>query len=412
MNTYYQEKLKGPKTSASESFDRFTPPERDVVRLESLSGISARSNLCATFTARVRDIGENLPLPPYLGTPDTACFFASRMDALLKDTALGEAGNIRNLGIEQFDALLFASAMFRHGFLSPSQHVRLARDFLDAVASGIPMVKEPLVSTVGVEMEFFGLHSDHIRFLDNAIDFHDDEWLRATDQTITPDDGTEGIELISPIMNSNNIHRLSLHALLLSMLGAKTNTSCALHVHEGIRDTFSHPYNKDPNPAVMKFQTEIMKQILVNYVSVENDLSFLDKTNVKNYYDPKTKPFYLSDLEPFSIGTVLEKACYEDFITGNSIVQPHGRENGKINFLSMLTYGTVEFRQHPGTVSPAEIAAWITFLNALTRQATDIVKINGKAHLPDAGEYEYLRDRVIELAQTHRQAIAAPCPSA
>lgn len=71
--------------------------------------------------------------------------------------------------------------------------------------------------------------------------------------------------------------------------------------------------------------------------------------------------------------------------------QPFGRRFSRINFLSLHNYGTAEFRHHPGTVNPRDIAHWVHFVNDFMRVSVDMVS-GQDAHIPSGGEAEKLHD--------------------
>jgi hypothetical protein len=78
-------------------------------------------------------------------------------------------------------------------------------------------------------------------------------------------------------------------------------------------------------------------------------------------------------------------------------VQPGGRRRSKLNFSSFDAYGTVEFRQHPGSTSPVEKAAWLKFVNEFAAASASMVSHANPAHKPRDRELTHLKNLVTAL---------------
>jgi hypothetical protein len=328
------------------------------------------------FSIKVNAVKNQLPLPSFLGNKLLTPGLSEHVNTLFRQSALSDmARSIRDLTPEHFDQLLLIAALSRYGqqkelFKSEARLLHHIIDFGD-----LPP-RDQLVTTYGVEKEFFDC--DDTRFLLNAFQYFDRTWLLTTDQTIdTGETCTTGHELISPILDQRNIHRVMLFAAILQAEQAQSSAyhKCALHVHVGIKNTF-----KDP-----AFRLELIRQMVINYAEIDDDLAFLNSYMTSPYVSHgKPKEDFMR-----AVLTGTEELLPEPHYQSSPIFQPHGRRFSRINLIPLSTLGTAEFRHHPGTVNPRDIAHWLYFVNDFMRVAVDMVT-GHPAHLPTPAEKERL----------------------
>lgn len=327
---------------------------------------------------KIRAVKDQLPLPVFLDDKLVVAALAPHITDIFQRSALSEqAEHLRDLDMRQFDQLLFIAALSAYGqsrtmFRSEAALMQTAVAFDDLPPAGA------LTTTYGVEQEFFNF--DDVEPLSYAMRHFDPSWILTTDETIDTDENyTEGLELISPTLDRSNIHRLLFFAHLLAAERARASAynMCALHVHAGIKNTFPDPH----------FQLKLVKQMVVNYAEIDRDISFLNSSMTTPYCatDSARKPFMESVL----------KGGFDDLSVDDVQIstpfQPFGRRRSRLNFLPLHSYGTAEFRHHPGTVNPRDIAHWVRFVDDFMRASVDMVS-GEDAHIPSEGEAEKLHD--------------------
>jgi len=192
----------------------------------------------------------------------------------------------------------------------------------------------------GVEIEFLGMTCTQAAALLNANDIacsspgysHRvvDTWKAVTDSSI----GRGGCELVSPPMSGEEgMATVRKVITLLNEAGCDVKKSCGMHVHIEANDlTAAHianVYNRYRN-----YETQIDTWMPTSRRASNN--------------------IYCSSLKNASAlvaaGTPTDTARLR-----------RGRFC-KVNLCSFVKYGTIEFRQHGGTLNAAKAANWINFL--------------------------------------------------
>lgn len=341
------------------------------------------------FNEKIKALKKQLPLPVFLNDKLIAPALAAHVTNIFRRSTLSaHAGHMDDLDNKQFDQLLFTAALSAYGQSRRVFKSQTAMMQTNVAFDDLPPDDE-LVTTYGVEQEFFNFEDTLPLY--HAMRYFDPSWILTTDASIdTGDTFTEGQELISPILDRTNIHRLLFFAHFLEAEEAQASrlNKCALHVHAGIRNTF-----KD-----RAFQLRLVKQMVVNYTEIDQDLSFLNSSMTYPYCATESakRPFMESVLQGTSEDLPLTNALI------STTFQPLGRRFSRINFLSLHNYGTAEFRHHPGTVNPRDIAHWVHFVNDFMRVSVDMVS-GEDAHIPSEGEAEKLHN--IAASFTHKTGI-------
>lgn len=198
---------------------------------------------------------------------------------------------------------------------------------------------------------------------------------------IEPDDATNGKEMISPPMEESNIGSVRRMTWLFQSLGARAKLPCAFHVHAGVRNTFDG-----------KIRLELVKQVVLNFLAIEHDLDFMQSSLVHDYHD---------------MGDLVHNITFSDDMAGViEYANQNGRQRSKINLQNLsarMSYGTMEFRQHPGTVCPVETQAWVKFVDSLISQSLDMVREKGWAQYPDTRDVDHLKSLVKTFVKDRRQ---------
>lgn len=166
-------------------------------------------------------------------------------------------------------------------------------------------------------------------------------------------DSSCGFEVVSPIlMGERGLEQVRTVAKALSNVSwLKVNKDCGLHVHHGVDD----------------YKFENFKNLFISYVKFENvfdmlmpesrrgdvnsyckSLKNISQNNAKAAIDEidKCKDFY-----------ALENLFYTRYI--------------KLNLQSYMRHGTIEFRQHSGTLNADKMINWIVLTQLMVETAVD-----------------------------------------
>ncbi len=174
-------------------------------------------------------------------------------------------------------------------------------------------------------------------------------WKIVSDGSIGSTTG-EGYEIVSP--PSSNLDELKIVCEELDKIGARVNRTCGLHVHHDIKELKR-------------------KQILriYNFYNKYNNIirHFLKNSRIENGY--------CKDISEI-IERVNSCESKEDLL---SKIAGKGTRNYYyhcryycLNLRSYLFYGTIEFRQHHGSIDFDEISSWILFTHKIIERALEV----------------------------------------
>lgn len=197
--------------------------------------------------------------------------------------------------------------------------------------------------TIGVEIECFNLNKSvvlealrakRVKAIETGYNHTDykDTYKLGYDGSI---DGSDGCEVVSPILN--NLNSLKKVCKVLNDHGARVNKSCGLHVHFGAES----------------FTADQWRRIIVNYANIEEVIDSIMPMSRRSNNNRYCK-------------SIIEKAqsvrCLDnlrDYQTAFRNDRYH-----KLNLMSYNSHKTIEFRQHSGTTDFTKIENWIKFLSA------------------------------------------------
>lgn len=154
---------------------------------------------------------------------------------------------------------------------------------------------------------------------------------------IVPDGSvTNGFEVVSPILKAEaGIEEAEIVARALEDAGAYANRTCGFHVHFDASD----------------LGMEHIKKIVRRYAAHEAEIdAFMPKSrrgNTNHYCQ--------------SLSGMLGHA-FDSATTTQALVSSQPSRYYKVNLKSYQRQGTIEFRQHSGTVNAMKICTWIRFL--------------------------------------------------
>lgn len=151
-----------------------------------------------------------------------------------------------------------------------------------------------------------------------------------------------GWEVVTPpLSGEEGIEEIKRGLRVLRGLGATVDQSTGTHVHHEIRD----------------LDLAAVKRFARTFANAQNLISGLVAPSRRNAYYSRT----------FSP----EMAREVEAISELSRIGSYGTKYRSLNFLPYGRYGTVEIRQHQGTLSGEKIATWIRFGQALIDTAAE-----------------------------------------
>lgn len=190
--------------------------------------------------------------------------------------------------------------------------------------------------------------------------------------------GHNSAEIVSPILKGKDgLNSLKIVCDALNEIGANVNRSCGLHVHlDASKMTIKH-----------------WRNLYINYARLENIIdSFMPRSRRAN-----NNGFCRSiALYPRLEATILHCDNIEQ------IRSYFASRYFKINVESFLRHGTVEFRQHSGTIDFEKISMWLSFLQKLLAYSKNET-IENCATIDDVpfltkAEKQYFKNRINQLA--------------
>lgn len=213
-------------------------------------------------------------------------------------------------------------------------------------------------------------------------------WKIVTDGSVTGTNtgrGT-GLELVSPILKGEEgLVELEKALNALDAAGAKVNTTCGLHVHIDTN-------GMTPTQRKNFFNSYVRNQDLMDRLVSRS------RRNNQNY----TMRYDARNIDAYADSAATGRGGNNRYFT--------------VNTCSLPKYGTLEFRQHQGTLNGKKAVAWVQMLLAIAKTASDsTLEAEGlmtyttvteflDAHSVDATTKAFLLRRE---AQLNRQAVAA-----
>lgn len=167
-----------------------------------------------------------------------------------------------------------------------------------------------------------------------------DYWKVVTDGSL----GVGGHEVVSPVLTLDRVAEIDKVCYALAGIRANVNRSCGLHVHVGARD----------------LNINSLKRLAALYAESEDviDLLLPPSRRARNNAYCRT----LKDVVPATLAAARDVQGVARAIDG-------GERYSKINFAAFWRHGTVEFRQHSGTIDPAKIKNWLKLCLSLVTTA-------------------------------------------
>jgi Putative amidoligase enzyme len=217
-----------------------------------------------------------------------------------------------------------------------------------------------LATSFGIELEFFGYNDANRKVINRATLAA--EIIQKGDSTIKPDDNSEGKEFASPIIKTPE--QLNTYLRLVDKLkaeGCKVNQTCALHIHAGMDFKVADFKDAAGKPALPshitdeQLQVAIIKNIIIAYAQTPLI------PNMRNN-DPNAK-----NADPTLLASLRAAKTLQDITKALDISNPRGHKFHAVGYRP--GFGTLEFRQHQGTMDSGEIGNWVSTINRIVKTA-------------------------------------------
>ena len=155
----------------------------------------------------------------------------------------------------------------------------------------------------------------------------------------------DGCELVSPPMTRADLPVLRRVCTALAASSSYVDASCGLHVHLNAAD----------------LDVPDVKRLLIEYTSSQTAIDRLLPPSRRRGANP-----YCVSYNPGWLKTRLATA--RSLMDVSALLPDRYR---CVNLQSFPRFGTIEFRQHPGTIEYVKIVSWIRLCQALVRSAVE-----------------------------------------
>lgn len=173
-------------------------------------------------------------------------------------------------------------------------------------------------------------------------------WKVVSDSSIQ---GVNSFELVSPILvGQDGLRQIDTVCTVLTQLNAKINKSCGLHVHHGAQDLTLGAWKN-------------LVKYYIKFEPVIDSLMPLSRRASTNLYCASLAQHFPT-LD--AAWTAINSAT--DLHMLSSIAIRNCRYH-KLNLTAFWRHGTVEFRQHSGTIEAEKITHWISLTQGLILRA-------------------------------------------
>lgn len=219
----------------------------------------------------------------------------------------------------------------------------------------------------GVEVEAYGLSQEdavtairHAGYRARVCGYSsrmDNGWSIITDGSIL---GSRGFEAVSPVLSgTEGLEQVREVLNALAAAGAKVNKSCGLHVHHEMTDA----------------TTDNLVTLVNLYRTFESEIDTLvppSRRANNNTYCGSVNQYWTNG----RVESAVESARQSWSNNRAAFFASQQRDRYcKLNLMAFVEHGTVEFRQHSGTVDGDKAVAWIVFTQGLVESAKKNTKL-------------------------------------
>jgi len=198
-------------------------------------------------------------------------------------------------------------------------------------------------------------------------------WKLTSDGSLTDaPNGYQGVELVSPVLKGETgLDTIRTVCAVLAGFNVKITPKCGFHVHHNARD----------------LDLNAWKTMVKKYMTFEGVIdTFVPKSRRgnENVYCRSLRSRF-SSMEA-GLGALAQAKTFNEVL----LAANGGNRYHKLNLTSFQRHGTVEFRQHSGTVEAEKIINWVIFGQAMIEDAVKtkftrkVRDENQKVHTPMA----------------------------
>lgn len=209
--------------------------------------------------------------------------------------------------------------------------------------------------TFGVEIEFQGSREEVARLMNlKGVNTEVEEYNHTTKgywKLVT--DAFCGYELVSPILKGREgLRQLKIACEALNEAGVTVDRRCGLHVHHDVND----------------YSVKQITNIFALYVKLEETIDTLMPQSRRRNNNTYCQSLFGYRSQQDILNRLKEVKVIEDI--GNIWSSRYV----KVNFQSYIKYGTIEFRQHSGTIEFEKMYNWILITQQIVERAQRTVK--------------------------------------
>ena len=199
----------------------------------------------------------------------------------------------------------------------------------------------------GIEIEFYSpkTMTETATLLRKKIrgilvdDYRTDAWRFVRDGSLFDLDGFNPMELVSPILDTDstaNVRMLHKVCAVLQGMGSVVNNSCGLHVHVNAGD----------------LSAEQIKTVFHRYTKFESVIDLMVPANRRgdHTYYSKAGTNIVDEVERCQTTEALMRVQRDRYY--------------KVNLCALQRHGTIEFRQHSGSINANTIMNWVSFITS------------------------------------------------
>jgi hypothetical protein len=187
-------------------------------------------------------------------------------------------------------------------------------------------------------------------------------WKLVTDSSVV-----NGFELVSPpLRGKEGLEEVAKAMRILSQLGAFADRSCGFHVHHNAVDL-----TPDQLTGLIVFHTQFEPVIDWFHPPSRRSNGYCESRDYSREYG------VADEIRRSKEEGEKRRIFEENYTTGAW----HGSRYRKLNVYCYASYGTVEFRQHAGTLDPVKAQNWIMFTQILVEKAKCGVEITPRAKI-------------------------------
>lgn len=198
--------------------------------------------------------------------------------------------------------------------------------------------------TFGIEIEITGMDRQRAAQILNIVGLSAtaegyNHQTRAHWKVVTDSSVPGGCEVVSPpLRGEEGLEQVRIAITALDDAGAKISVSCGLHVHFDASG----------------LTADEIRSLVTRYARFENEIDRFMPPSRRGDANQ-----YCKSLQAFA-----HKREFQNARTIDDMIRAQGSRYFKINLQSFHRHGTIEFRQHSGTVNAPKALNWIRFLDA------------------------------------------------